>query len=74
MDDHPQLDGYRLALGEERGVCTNLVISSNPDIPGVLEQIWNPEQLAHGDAIFRTALNLWRLIKKFPYAREEQAA
>ena len=58
-----QLAGYRLALGEEFGVCANLVISTNPDIPGVLEHIWTPEQLAHGEDIFRTALNFWRLIK-----------
>lgn len=64
-DQHWQLAAYRRGLNLPWSEpCANIFISRTE--PGtVFTHVWTPEQIGHGEDVFRAALQLWKAIKGY---------
>jgi hypothetical protein len=74
-DQHYQLAAYQTGLRLPRNVCANLFVSRTH--PGkVASHVWTVADMEHGWQVFRSALELWKAVKKFDpsYMDEAQAA
>ena len=53
-------------------VCMSVIISSNENNAGYVKaKEWSIDELFRGMDIFKTVLELWRLIKKFDFEPKE---
>lgn len=73
-DQHWQLAAYQAGLCLPRSVCANVFVSRTH--PGkVASHIWTIEEITEGLAVFKSALGLWKAMKRFdPAFNREQAA
>ena len=66
-----QLAAYRLGTEVPAGNCFSMVISTNPDLPGVKVKRWPATHKSHmnilsATGIFLSLLQTWKLIHHFP--------
>lgn len=51
--------------------CYSVVISTNPELPGVWSRQWTEDELAKGWEQFKAALQLWKSINNYESGNEE---
>jgi hypothetical protein len=51
----------------ERIQCGSVVISTNPEFPGIAIKWWSDAEIVRGWRVFLNLLSAWRLINDFPY-------
>lgn len=67
-----QLAGYAMGLApeRERRLHISLIVSSNPDCPGVWPKIWAPDEVRHGERVVRRISLIWHELKGFGTAHD----
>lgn len=53
--------------------CCSVVISTNPELPGVWSRKWTEDELAKAWKEFKAALILWKSINNYESGSDEEA-